>query len=141
MSNLQRFYNNAQADLVNPIGAVDTVFLVGNGEVANFPSVLTGGQFFYATISDNNLQLNIRETQWEIVRVTAITDTGPNKTVTCVRGQEGTTASGWLAGNLFSGRVTAGSMDAAFARPSFDDILTDGDHVLLDGSGNVLYTC
>ena len=140
MSNQQQFYNNAQADLISAVGTGDTIFTIGNGEVANFPSILTGGNYFLMTLSDNNIQLSVRETAWEIVRVTAISNVGANKQLSCVRGQEGTTAVAWGVGTLVSVRNTAASMNAAFSSPPLDSILTDGNLVLLDGAGNVLFS-
>jgi hypothetical protein len=138
---VQRFYNNAQAQLQSSINSVVTTITVGGGEVALFPDELVDGDWFLLTLSDNTLLNNVRETVWEIVKVTAVADAGGgNLNLTVVRGQEGTTAVGWASGLLASIRTTAATLDSAFSEPSFDRILTDGDYVLLDGSGNVLYS-
>lgn len=94
-----KFSNNASATLAASIGSGATSISVTLGQGALFPA-LSAGDYFYATLVDqfNNL---------EVVKVTArIGDT-----MTVVRGQDGTVAKGYGAGDKFEVRLTAAGLE------------------------------
>lgn len=132
---LQQFRNNAMAELISGISDVATTLTIGNGEIANFPTSLTGGRYFELTLSDNTLALNVRETAWEVVRVVGVAVDGANLELTVVRPVG---AVSWGAGTLCSMRATAEALARAFEAPDFDRILTADGQVLVSSSGNVL---
>ena len=123
MSLLQLFTNNAIALLGNSITATDAVIEVQPGLGALFPQPVNPGEFFLVTLESTGIPLTR-----EVVRVTGRTGdflTG------CVRGQEGTTATSWLATDtLVDHRITAETIRQAFLQP----ISTTGG-----GSGGVTY--
>lgn len=96
------FANNSLTTLASGIGPTDTAVALAPGSGALFPSPMSHQQFAM-TFTDA-----ATETNNEIVYVTA--RSGDNLTV--VRGQEGTTATSWLAGDLASNLLTAGQMEA-----------------------------
>lgn len=79
-----KFSNNATSTIVSVISAVDTTIVLAAGTGAKFPSI-TGGQYFYATLS------NAENTVHEVVKVTARS----TDTLTVVRAQDGTSAAVW----------------------------------------------
>lgn len=97
------FANNATSQLNGAVasGAVTAVLAPGTG--ALFPSPVSGQYFCMTFVDAAEGLLN------EIVHVTARSA----DTITIVRAQEGTTARNWLAGDLASNFLTAGSMQAA----------------------------
>jgi hypothetical protein len=97
--------NNATTTIAGPITGVATSVTLQTGAGALFPAP-GAGQYFNATLVDAATGL-VRE----IVHVTTVA----GDTCTIVRGQEGTTAVAWLAGDIFANLVTAGTM-AAFAQ-------------------------
>ena len=101
--------NNASGALATAINASDTGIVLTTGDGAEFPT-LGAGDYFYATITST------QGTQ-EIVKVTA----RAGDSLTVVRAQEGTTASGFAAGSRFELRVTAQSVE---------DLVDDYDDVL-----------
>jgi hypothetical protein len=82
-----KFANNASAQLASGINNAVTALSVTTGNGNLFPT-LAAGEYFYATLVDasNNI---------EVVKVTA--RSGDNFTI--VRGQEGTTARSYTAGD------------------------------------------
>lgn len=96
------FANNAATTLASSINAVQTSISVTSGAGALFPNP-TGTEFFYATLVDasNNI---------EIIKVTA----RAGDAFTCVRGQEGTTARAYTAGDKVELRVTADGLNSKF---------------------------
>lgn len=100
-----QFANNATTTIAFPIS--NTATSVTLASATGFPSLATG-QAFLMTFNDAATGLLV-----EIVLCTAISGT----TCTIVRGQEGTTARGWLANDLVAMKPTAGTM-AAFAQPN-----------------------
>lgn len=93
------FTNNASATLASSITNVATTLTVSSGQGSLFP-VPTGGAVFMATLTNAALQE-------EIIKVTA----RAVDTFTIQRGQEGTTARNWAAGDLVELRVTAASLN------------------------------
>lgn len=94
-----KFTNFARGLLSVGITSVDTSITLSAGYGALFPS-LTVGDYFYATLENAALQR-------EIVKVTArATDT-----LTVVRGQDGTTATAWSAGDSLSLRFNAAALN------------------------------
>lgn len=77
-------------------GATTAALATGGG--AKLPA-LANGDYIVATLSQAT-----SETSFEIVRVTAIS----GDSVTIARGQEGSTAAAWAAGDKFEVRPTAG---------------------------------
>lgn len=97
------FANNAASTLASPINATATSLTVQSGAGAEFPNP-GAGQQFAATLNDAATGLLT-----EIVYCTAVT----GDTFTAVaRGQEGTTALNWIAGDLVANLLTAGQMAA-----------------------------
>ena len=93
------FANNAQSTLAAPISASATTCTLATGTGAKFPNPTTG-QAFKMTFTDAATGLLD-----EIVLCTARSA----DVCTIVRGQEGTTAQSWLAGDLASNYFTAGA--------------------------------
>lgn len=91
----QLFTNNATTTLASGITGVATSLTVSTGTGALFPSP-TGADYFLVTLT--NLAGNI-----EIIKCTSRT----GDVLTIVRGQEGTTALAWLAGDKVELRITA----------------------------------
>lgn len=92
------FANNATATLASGITSGAVALALTTGQGALFPSP-SGASYFYATLVDalNNI---------EIVRCTGRT----GDTLTVVRGQQGTSARAYLAGDRCELRVTAGAL-------------------------------
>lgn len=108
------FANNATTTLFDPITSGATTANLSPGTGALFPA-LGSGQQFIGTLVDAATGLVT-----EIVHVTARS----GDTITIVRGQEGTTAHAWLAGDTFANYPTAGTAAA------FDQIgLNDGFNI------------
>lgn len=93
----QLFTDNAFSTLASSIGSGATSISLATGEGARFPSP-SGGDYFDLTLTQAG-----SETQWEIVRCTARS----SDTLTVTRGQEGTSALGWTAGDKAEIRITA----------------------------------
>jgi microcystin-dependent protein len=90
--------NNASAHLSAPLAADgDTIVLV-TAEMGNFPG-LTAGQWFPLTLVDSAGHM-------EITKVTA----RAGNILTALRGQEGTSARAWLAGDRAEIRLTAAAI-------------------------------
>jgi hypothetical protein len=85
------FKNTPPTTLAGPITATATTLSVASGAGATFPSP-GAGQFFYAFLTDAATR-----TVKEVVQVTAVTGDAMN----VVRGQDGTSASAWGAGDFF----------------------------------------
>lgn len=96
------FANDASATLAAPISNSATVVNLASGTGAEFPSP-SAGQQFALTFNDAATGLLV-----EIVYCTS--RTGDALTIT--RGQEGTTAQNWLAGDLAASLITAGNLAA-----------------------------
>jgi hypothetical protein len=86
---MRLFADNATFPLASAIVAGDTTITLTTGEGAKYPSP-TGGDFFDVTLTQA-----LNESSWEIVKCTART----GDSLTVVRGQYGTTAAGWDAGD------------------------------------------
>jgi hypothetical protein len=94
------YTNNATSTLAAGIAAGATSITVQTGHGARFPSV-SGSDYFYATLTNSAGTTN------EVVRVTArATDA-----LTVVRGQDGTTAAAWNAGDRIELRMTKAMLD------------------------------
>ncbi len=96
------FANNATTTLAGAISNVAVTANLASGSGALFPHPV-GGQYFALTFNDAATGLFD-----EIVYVTNVT----GDTITMLRGQEGTAARSWLAGDLASNFLTAGVMAA-----------------------------
>ena len=96
-----KYSNNAQTTLASAITAGAASLSVTAGGGAQFPT-LAAGQYFRATLVQAG-NANVLE----IVKVTA---TPSADTFTVARGQEGTTAKSWNAGDYFTLMLTAGDM-------------------------------
>jgi len=96
------FANNASSTLAGPISNVATALNVASGQGALFPNP-SAGQQFAVTMNDAATGLLT-----EIMYCTARS----GDTLTVTRGQEGTTAQNWAAGDLIANLITAGQMQA-----------------------------
>lgn len=92
------YSNNAASTLAASITNAGTTLSVASGQGALFPAV--SGGYFYATLTNSSGAI-------EIVKVTART----TDTMTIVRGQDGTTAVAWSAGDRFELRITKAMLD------------------------------
>ena len=94
------YSNNAATTLASGVSAGATSLPLASGKGALFPAI-TGGDYYYATLSlaDESLR--------EIVKVTARS----GDTLTVVRGQDGTTALAWSAGDKVELRITKAMLD------------------------------
>ena len=99
MAGLNLFTNNAATTLASSINSSVTSLSVAAGTGALFPT-LAGSQFFYCTLS------NTAGTTLEIVKVTARS----TDTFTIVRGQNGTTAASFSAGDKVELRLVEASL-------------------------------
>lgn len=93
-----KFTNNAASTIKNAIVASSTSLVVASGTGALFPT-LSSGEYFYATL--------VGQDKMEIVKVTA----RDNDTFTIVRGQDGTTAQAFSAGDAVELRITAAAFN------------------------------
>jgi len=89
------FANNAASVLASGISSSSTTLSVTAGSGALFP-VLTGSKYFYCTLANSVGAI-------EIIKVTARS----SDTFTVVRGQDGTTAVAWNAGDKVELRIVA----------------------------------
>jgi hypothetical protein len=101
MGQLQLYANNASTTIAGAITNVSVTVALASGAGALFPHP-AAGQFFIATFTDEATGLLN-----EIVQCTNVT----GDEVTIVRGQEGTAAQNWNAGDLFNLLVTAGGLE------------------------------
>ena len=99
MAGLNQFTNNASTTLASNVLIGATSLTVATGYGSLFPT-LAGSQYFYCTLS------NAAATLIEIVKVTART----SDTFTIVRGQDGTSAQAWTAGDKVELRLTAADL-------------------------------
>jgi len=97
---LIQFANFAQSNLAGAISNVAVSANLTSGSGVLFPSP-TNGQYFVMVLNDQATGLI-----YEIVHVTNVT----GDTITMVRGQEGTTAENWNAGDIVLIEPTAGQM-------------------------------
>ncbi len=97
------FSNNAQTTLAGPIASNATTLNVAAGTGSEFPTPISGQQYFVITLNDQATEL-----QREIVWVTARS----GDTLTILRAQEGTAARAWLAGDVVANWWTAGQAAA-----------------------------
>lgn len=96
------FTNNASSTLASAISNVQTSVTVATGTGVLFPSI-SGADYFYATIVNSSNLI-------EIVRVTGRS----GDVLTVLRGQEGTTARNYSAGDKIEVRVTAAGLNSKF---------------------------
>jgi hypothetical protein len=90
--------NNASGALASSISSASTTIVLSSGQGVEFPTP-GGGNYFYATLTDTSNNL-------EVVKVTARTV----DTLTVVRGQDGTSARSYAAGDLLELRPTAAGL-------------------------------
>ncbi len=115
------FSNNAATTLATNISSVATTVNLAAGAGALFPNPTTG-QAFTLTMLDAGTQ-----TKTEVMLCTAKS----GDTLTVVRGQEGTTAQSWLAGDYAKNVLTAGTAQS-FAQ----SVLLPLTYALLGGSSS-----
>lgn len=97
-----KFANNASAPLASAISSTSTAIILTAGRGAAFPT-LGATDYFYATLVNSSNLL-------EIIKVTART----GDTLTVVRGQDGTAARAYSAGDKLELRITAAGMESKF---------------------------
>lgn len=95
-----KFTNNASATLATSINSSATSIVVTAGQGALFP-ILSAGDVFFATLVDSSNNL-------EIIKVTA----RASDTFTAVRGQDGTNARSYTAGDRVELRPVAAALDS-----------------------------
>lgn len=120
------FANNANSTLAGSINNTALTANLSAGTGVLFPAP-AAGQFFKLTFIDAATGLIN-----EIVHVTNVTV----DTITMIRGQEGTTAKSWSAGDLAQNLMTAGTA-ALFAQP-LDLQLQSGNFAVDSGTANAL---
>lgn len=98
------FANNAVATLAGAVAIADTTISLASGQGAKFPSP-TGSDFFYVTLYNAS--------ELEIIKVTA----RAGDALTVVRGQQGTAAAAFGAGDKAEMRVTGDAL-TGFAQTS-----------------------
>jgi microcystin-dependent protein len=96
------FANDASTTISGAITNTATAVSLATGSGSLFPNP-TGGDYYVATFIDEATGL-----LKEIVHVTAMS----GDVATIVRGQEGTTALNWAAGDFFANQITAGTAAA-----------------------------
>ena len=96
------FANNANTTLAGAITNTAVTLNVQSGAGALFPNP-GSSQYFVASLLDQATQ-TVREIIWVTAR--------SGDTFTVIRGQEGTSAQNWLAGDFLSNQLTAGQMSA-----------------------------
>lgn len=111
-----KFTNNASATLGASISSGDTTITLAAGQGALFPE-LSVGDYFYGTLVDSSNNL-------EIVQVTARS----SDNLTVIRGQDGTTARSYLAGDNLELRVVAASLNS-FSAEIEDNADQISDHI------------
>ncbi|MVW75400.1 collagen-like domain-containing protein [Pseudomonas xionganensis] len=99
----QQFLNNWSATLALPAAAAAPELTIEPAKAALL-GTLTPGDHYAATLAR---VVEGAETAWEVVHITAIT----GGVLTVERGQEGTTALDWEAGEGISLRVTKGTLE------------------------------
>lgn len=103
-----KFSNNAQTTLQSTITASSTSLAVESGTGSEFPIIVSGSSYFYATlISPNTFD------KWEIIKVTA----RAGDTFTIVRGQQATLAQDWPSGTIVTQYSTAGDLENFIQKP------------------------
>lgn len=128
MSNIL-FANDATTTLASPISSGATSVTLISGTGALFPAP-TGGQYFCLTFVDAATGL--------INEITHCTGRSGD-TLTIVRGQEGTTAVSWLAGDTAANFLTAGTIAALQAGfPTGTEHLTANTTLSITDSGNFI---
>ena len=90
--------NNASGALASSISSSSTTIVLAAGQGVEFPTP-GGNNYFYATLTDTSNNL-------EVIKVTARTV----DTLTVVRGQDGTAARAYAAGDLLELRPTAAGL-------------------------------
>jgi len=98
------FSNNAAGALSADITDSATTLVLASGPESLFPSP-TASQYSYMTLTDSSGNL-------EVVKLTERSGTS----CTVVRGQDGTSARAWLAGDSVSVRLTAAALNQIAAR-------------------------
>lgn len=102
MANTFIWANNASSTLAAPITPSAFTLTLSSGSGAEFPNPSAGEQFGLSLVDAATGLLN------EITYCTARS----GDVLTVVRGQEGTSALSWLAGDLAANLITAGQMAA-----------------------------
>lgn len=131
-----KFSNNSSATLAASINSTVTTIALTAGQGALFPSA-GGGDYFYATLVDSSNNL-------EIVKVTSRSVDN----LVVLRGQDGTTAKSYIAGDKLELRPVAAALEAmqTEADAALEDHVnqTSGAHVATaianTPSGNVAST-
>lgn len=107
MSNIALFKNNAVSSLAGAITNTSLTANLASGGGALFP---TPGAGQYFTLTFNDAATGLLD---EIVWVTNVT----GDTITMTRGQEGTLAQNWSAGDIASALITAGDLQTFAQTP------------------------
>ena len=125
MTAIQKFTNNASSTLASGITNIATTLTLVGGGGSEFPS-LSGGNWFIATIiSQSNPNV------YEIIKCTARSG---DVFSTIVRGQEGTSAASWSAGDYVNMQVTAGALNNFSAETSAVLSVTGGTNITVNNT-------
>lgn len=119
---MQLFKNNAKSRLKNAIGAADLSLDVTTDTGDLFPVIADTSQFFLATLENS-------AGDKEIIKVTARSN--DNFTIS-ERGLDGTTAMGFVAGDLVELRLTAGFIES-IAKGSLTFVIDGGGSAITTG--------
>lgn len=121
-----KFTNNASAPLASAISSSSTAIILTAGRGAAFPT-LGANDYFYATLINPSNQL-------EIVKCTARV----GDTLTVVRGQDGTAARAYSAGDKLELRITAAGMDSKL-NVSGGEISNSGTPLEVNSTDSTVY--
>ena len=119
------FANNAKTTLASSVSTTATSITVADGSV--FPAI-SGSDYTYVTFEDTSSNI-------EVVKVTARS----GNTLTVVRGQDGTTAKAYSAGDKCELRITAALLNDLNTEADTESVSRDGDSMTGDlslGDGN-----
>mgnify|MGYP001272573769 CR=1 FL=1 len=122
------FANNAKTSLAQSISATTTVINVSSGEGGLFPSPTSGEQFAVTLVDAATGLIN------EICYCTSRS----SDQLTVIRGQEGTTAQSWSAGDVVAQYVTAGSLEGFLSKDSADNRYVSQGGTQTDYAGKIL---
>lgn len=118
------FSNNAQANLAGALTNTATTVNLTAGSGALFPPLSSGQEFAITFVSASNTLIR------EIAYCTAIS----GDVLTVVRGQEGTTALPWYAGDFVYHWLTAGQMRAFSQSSSSSSSFYEGYDTSINGN-------
>lgn len=115
--------NNASAAIASSITASTTTIILAAGTGAEFPSP-GANDYFYATLVDSSNNI-------EIIKVTARS----SDTLTVVRGQDGTSARSYAAGDLLELRLVSAVIEDLQTVIANPDVIGISEKITIAGTG------